>query len=139
MITLDECLKQGLVSRMPPSIQRARAQLKKAEVMLNEGKTALQANIPNLALVAAYSAMLDGARALLFRDGYREKSHACVVKYLEAKYAAGLGNYILVFDRYRQQRHNTLYEGEYFSTNIDAGKAIKTAEEFLGKVNSLIK
>ncbi len=139
MINLDECMKQGLIKRAAPSAQRARAQLGKAELMLREGKIALKADIPNLALVAAYSAMLDAARALLFRDGYREKSHACVVKYLEANYAKELGSLVLYFDKYRQQRHNTLYEGEYFSTGIDAGNAIKTAEEFLGKIKNMIK
>ena len=90
MIGFDSCAEQGLLRKIAPSKTQAEEQLKKAGVLLSEAKTALASGMPNSAVINGYSAMLDAARAVLFRDGWREKSHACVAAYLRAKYAKEL-------------------------------------------------
>ena len=37
-------------------------------------------------ILASYMVMFHAARTILFFDGFREKSHACVARYLEEKY-----------------------------------------------------
>ncbi len=139
MIGFDECVEQGLLRRIPPSSVQAREQLAKANVLLDEAKKALDSESPNSAVIAAYAAMLDAARAVLFRDGYREKSHACVARYLEAKYSGKLGMPLIdLFDQYRDKRHKTMYSGDYYPTMGEANRAVSFAEEFVGKIEKIM-
>ncbi len=39
-----------------------------------------------MATIALYNAFFHTARALLFRDGIKERSHFCVARYIEEKY-----------------------------------------------------
>jgi uncharacterized protein (UPF0332 family) len=140
VISFDECVEQGLLRRMPPSKRQAEEQLKKAFVLLEESKKALEANLPNAAMTSAYTAALGSSRALLFRDGYREKSHACVARYLEAKYLKEIGaSRISLLDEYRDRRHKTLYSGDYYPTLEEAKRVVSFAEEFLAKAEKLLK
>lgn len=140
MISFDECIRQGLLRKIPPSEKEAEDQLQKAVVLVTEAKTALATNLPNAAMMSAYTAVLDAGRSLLFRDGYREKSHACVARYLEAKYSKeiGLAN-IYLLDEYRDRRHKTLYSGEYYPTLAEAKRVVSFAEGFIAKVGKLLK
>ena len=140
MISFDECIKQGLLRKVPPSKRQAEEQLKKAKVLLDESKKAIEANLPNAAMMSAYTAALNAGRAVLFRDGYREKSHACVARYLEAKYAKQIGtSRISLLDEYRDRRHKTLYSGEYYPTLEEAKRVVSFAEEFIAKVGKLLE
>lgn len=138
VISFDECVRQGLLRRMPPSKKEAEDQLQKAGVLLEEAKTALATNLPNAAMTSAYSVALDVGRALLFRDGYREKSHACVARYLEAKYSKQLGADVYLLDEYRDRRHKTLYSGEYYPSLAEAKRVVSFAETFITKVRKLL-
>jgi len=56
--------------------------------------------------------MFHAARAILFIDGFREKSHFAVDRYLEDKYATtGLleKEWIDILDFYRETRHEDQY------------------------------
>ncbi len=139
MISYEECIKKGMLREMPPSLEQAKAQLEKAGVMLKEAKTEIKSGSPNSAVLAAYASMFDSARALLFREGYRERSHACTARYLEEKYSKEIGiGRITLLDAYRDKRHKVSYSAEYCPSLDEAKKMVEFAEEFLGKVSSLI-
>ena len=126
--------------RIPPSKRQSDEQLKKALVLLEEAKKAVRSDSPNSAVISGYAAMLDAARAVLFRDGYREKSHACVVRYLEAKYSDKIGSSLVdMFDEYRDKRHKTMYSGEYYPTLEEAQRTIQFAEKFVKKIEDVLK
>jgi len=140
MIDFDSCVAQGLLRKIPPSARQAEEQLKKARVLLAEAKLALGNDSPNSAVIGAYSAMLDAARAVLFRDGWREKSHACVAKYLEAKYIGELGEEaVQLFDEYRDKRHKTMYSGDYYPDMEEAARVVSFAEKFINGVKGLLE
>ncbi len=140
MIDFVQCLKEGLLRRIPPSKRQAEEQMKKAKVLLEEAKRNLDADAPNSAVMSAYASVLDAARAVLFRDGYREKSHACVARYLEAKYLKELGtSNIDLLDEYRDKRHKTQYSGEYYPTAQEAERVVSFAEKFLPKIERLLR
>ncbi len=140
MIGFDECVSGGLLRKMPPSARQAEEQMKKSGVLLSEAKAALQGGNPNTAVIGAYSAMLDAARAVLFRDGWREKSHACVARYLEAKYAKEMGTAAIdLFDEYRDKRHKTMYSGDYYPDIEEATRVVRFADEFVRKISVMMK
>lgn len=139
MIDFDDCVKGGFIKKMAPSMEQAKETMKKALVLLNESKQSLKAEAPNSAVMAAYSAALDAARSLLFKDGYRERSHVCVVKFLEEKYSDKLiSSDIDLFDQYRDKRHKTIYSGSYYPTLEEAERVISFAEKFTDKLIELL-
>ena len=139
MISFDQCVAEGMLRKIPPSARQAEEQLKKAEALLSEAKRALEEDLPNSAVMAAYSAALDAARAVLFAEGWREKSHACVARYLEAKHQKELGEAIELFDEYRDKRHKTMYSGDYYPSAEEAGRMVEFAESFVEKMAALLK
>ena len=85
--------------------------------------------------------MFHSARAILFHDGYREKSHVCVGRYLEEKYVR-TGKiermWVELLDHSREMRHGGQYDLGFFSSEKEAKKALETAERFLGRLTSLL-
>ena len=60
--------------------------INKAKELIEEAGENLEDGRYNSATVVAYLALFNSARALLFKDGYRERSHICIARYLEKKY-----------------------------------------------------
>ena len=86
--------------------------------------------------------MFHAARTILFLDGFREKSHACVARYLEEKYVK-TGKldkkWMELLDHSREIRHNDQYDLSFFSTKEEAENALKSANDFLVAMDSLFK
>ena len=63
------------------------------------------------AISSAYLAVFHSARAVLFRDGVREKSHYCIGLYLQKYVEEGTleEEWPMLFDRIRSVRHADQY------------------------------
>jgi len=94
----------------------------------------------NSSILASYMIMFHAARSILFFDGYREKSHACVARYLEEKYVK-TGKldrkWVELLDHSREIRHYDQYDLSFFSTKEDAENALKSARDFLVVMENL--
>ena len=84
--------------------------------------------------------MLQTARALLFNDGVKERSHYCAVEYLREKYSGDkdLGVFVELMDNYRQNRHATQYDGQLV-TEKEARESVADALKFLALAKKKIK
>lgn len=82
----NACIKEGLLRKVPPSKEKALQSLKKAHEWLKDAESSLKGGAINSSIIASYMVMFHAARSILFLDGFREKSHACVARYLEEKY-----------------------------------------------------
>jgi len=85
--------------------------------------------------------MFHAARALLFRDGFTEKSHVCLIEYLREKYVkAGRMSEALVnaLDSARAERHETLYGLETRIGKKDAEYSLEKAKEFLAMIKNML-
>ena len=86
--------------------------------------------------------MFHAARTILFLDGFREKSHACVARYLEEKYVK-TGKldkkWVELLDHSREIRHDDQYDLSFFSTKKDAENALKSANDFLVEIERLFR
>ena len=138
-ITLERCLKDGLIKQIPSSPVEAKNQIEKAEVLIMEAKSCFDDDNLNATVMTGYAAMFDAARALLFKDGYRERSHICVVRYLEAKYMKELGeDTIILLDEYREKRHKVVYASDYYPTEEEANNIVNFAEKFIAIIKKLL-
>jgi len=137
---LEACIKKGLIRKIQPSEENAKRSISKAKKWIEEAKIALGAKLFDSCLVASYVAMFHCARSLLIKDGFRERSHYCVVRYVEEKYASkgAVDNSVVdLLDRYRELRQEDVYDINFAATEEDAKEAVKNAEFILKQIEKL--
>ncbi len=88
-------------------------------------------------MVLSYTAMFHAARAILFSDGIKERSHECIPIYLRQSYP-GLSGQANTLNSYRLYRHEALYGLDYDPVEEDAVAAVKFAKEFLSAVEKVL-
>jgi uncharacterized protein (UPF0332 family) len=86
LLRFKNCVEKGLLRKIPASEDNAIRSINKAESWLKEAEKSFQGEAYDSSVLSSYLAMFHSARAILFLDGYREKSHACVARYLEEQY-----------------------------------------------------
>jgi uncharacterized protein (UPF0332 family) len=132
---------KGLLKKIPASENNAERSISKAENWLRESKKTLQSEAYDSSVMSSYLVMFHSARAVLFFDGYREKSHACVARYLEDKYVSSKKlekKWVELLDHHREIRHENQYDLSFFSSDEEAQNAFKSAEMFLQRMKNLM-
>lgn len=139
-MTLAECFEKGLLRRIAPSPDKAKASLEASEKFIAKAEFNRE-EYPDVAILMAYDSFLHAARAVLFRDGISEKSHACTVEYLRRKYAGkGLAEeQVNTLDTYRRLRHTAQYGLSAVYSLAEAEEAIACAKDFLSAIKALLK
>lgn len=138
---VKECLEKGLLKKIQPSIEKAKRSIEISKSKLEKAKELLKLKILDMAEVSAYSSMFHAARALLFRDGLKERSHYAVFVYLKEHYSDKIElRFLNELNALRLERHEIFYgfEEPDFSDD-DIGKTIKTAEEFIALINKILE
>jgi uncharacterized protein (UPF0332 family) len=136
-MNLKKCFKEGLLRKTRPSKQYAKKSINTSISYIEDAKDNLKMKNYNLVIFCSYTAMFHAARALLFRDGVKERSHICIVAYLKETYP-DLKRLANQLDSYRRNRHNTLYALDILISNVEASQAIKDAEFFNKTISKII-
>jgi len=134
-------MREGLLRSIPPSPPRALGSMKTAENWLREAAKNLDGGTINSSVMASYLAMFHAARSVLFLDGFREKSHYCIARYLEEKYAKSGAlerRWIEILDHQRELRHNSQYDIGFETSEDEAEEALKTSKEFVERMKLLL-
>lgn len=140
-LDFEDCVRKGLLRRVTPSADKAKLSMKRAERWLEEAEKSLNNELYDSCLISSYLAMFHSARAVLFRDGWREKSHFCIARYLEEMYVKKgklEREWIDLFDRLRETRHADQYDVSYFATREEAESALNIAFEFVERMEKLL-
>ncbi len=137
---IKECLDKNLLKKEMPDLSLSRKSLDTAKAKLERAKELLKLNIFDMAEINAYSAMFHSSRALLFRDGYREKSHYAIYIYLKEKYLGVIEQKFLnELNVLRLDRHEIFYGFE--EPELDKkimSNMVEIAEEFIKAVQHII-
>ena len=138
-MNLRECFEKGLLVKGRASKETVESTIRLAKHGIERAEGNFKIGYFDVAFTLAYQAMLHAARALLFRDGVKERSHACVVVYLKEKYRRNprLIKYFNLLDSYRISRHEIVYRGSHVSRE-EASSAIEYAKGFLGIVGNIL-
>ncbi len=142
MTELSDCFERKLLTNTSPSTGLARKSLKQAELFLTDAEDLIKIGKERMAIIALYNAFFHTARALLFKDGIKERSHFCIARYLEEKYVYKKllnANFLNYLDILRDARHDTQYSLDITEIDIDLGAAIGICREFMKAVEGLIK
>ena len=104
---------------------------------IENAKDNLKMNNNNLVIFCSYTAMFHAARSILFRDGVKERSHLCVISYIQEMYPQ-LKRLANQLDAYRRNRHNTLYALDFLISDDEAQLAIEDAENFYKQIKNIL-
>ena len=135
---VEECFKEGLLRKVEPSADKVKRSLGASKGYIENAKDNLKMKNYGLVIFCAYTSMFHSARAILFRDGVKERSHICIVSYLQEKYPE-IKNLANMLDSYRKSRHTSLYSLDYLIDEKDAKEAIKDAEIFMKNIREIVE
>jgi uncharacterized protein (UPF0332 family) len=138
-LNLRGCFEKGLLKRMSKNKELAKRTMELAISDLGEAEASYAMESYVWATVQAYTSMLNFARAVLFLEGIREKSHFCTVEYLRRNYINHYGDLIEKLDVLRRERHLTLYDSREHVTAEKVKERIDWCKEFHEKTKGLIE
>lgn len=137
----NDCIRENLLRKIPPSMGKATQSIKKSKEWLLESEKSLKGGAAGSSILSSYMSMFHAARSILFFNGYREKSHACIARYLEEKYVKNKKldmKWVELLDHNREVRHDDQYNLSFFSTEEEAENAFKSAKDFLYTMENLL-
>ena len=120
--------------------ERVKKSLEIAERFLLASKKNIEIEELEMAEIAAYNSIFHSARSLLFKKGYIERSHICVILALKELYKNNhqLIELLNTFDKIRISRHNIQYGG--ILVDIEEARFVfKFAKQFLEETKKLLK
>lgn len=88
MSEFEMCLSSGRIQRVDAGMEWVQKELEQANYDLARARGSLKRRDFKWAIVQGYYSMFHGAKALVLRDGYREKSHVCLIVALRHLYVA---------------------------------------------------
>lgn len=137
---IDELLEKSLIRKEKINKEEILGSIELAERFLERAEGNLKINFWDVAFLLAYNSLFHSARALLFRQGYKERSHWAMILALKEIYSKNekIQKILDLTDSYRISRHAIQYKGS-LCTRIDAEEAIKDAKEFIEKVKQILK
>lgn len=129
---LQELIDKKMLIKSHSSEQVIQGSLAIAENFLEKAEGNAKIEYYDVAFSLAYQAMFHAARAILFKKGYKERSHWAVIKALKdiCKQEKDLIELLETMDSYRMTRHAVQYSGLGCSKE-DADEAIKDADKII--------
>ncbi|MCJ7573378.1 HEPN domain-containing protein [Candidatus Bathyarchaeota archaeon] len=134
---LDECFRRGLLKRIQPDHENALRSLDLSTANIEDAAENLRIRRYRVVIVSSYTAMFHAARAILFRDGVKERSHECIPIYLNERYPE-LERIANTLDSYRRFRHNVIYGLDMTLNETEARAALDSARELLEEVRKIM-
>ena len=140
MKSLDKCFADGKLKTVEPSKQKAEQSLELAKAYLVEARQSLDIGNNRLAMNGVYFTWFHAARAILFRDGIREKSHYCLEQYLKTYATNGSldKKWIVLFGRMRKKREESQYSLNPAPFKEDIEGLLGLTEEFVEKITGIL-
>ncbi|MCX9010676.1 MAG: HEPN domain-containing protein [Candidatus Methanoperedens sp.] len=83
---MAECFQKGLLKRTSPDMENALRSLELSKSNIEDAVENMSIHRYRVVAISSYSSMFHAARAILFRDGIKERSHECIPVYLKERY-----------------------------------------------------
>lgn len=142
MTSLEDCFAKGLFKKTAKSKTLALQDIKQAEFFLGEAVDLVRFKKKEMAAIALYNAVFHAGRALLFRDGIKERSHYCLQKYLEEKYQKPgvlTAEQVALFDVLRGIRQEVQYGVTKVRFEENLAELCDKTEKFIEKTRTIIQ
>lgn len=136
-MNLKDCFEQGLLRRDPLPKDVLKKEMTISTRFLQSAEICLEQKIYDMSIISCYSAVFHAARAVLFKDGIRERSHVCLIIYIREKYDE-LAVHARTMDIYRRSRHNACYSIDIEFTRDDALLGIDAAKDMIEAIKDIV-
>lgn len=141
-VNLSELLGKGFVQKFESDKDQIKNEIEIAKRDVMSSRKMLGIEEWDWAHNAAYNAMLQAGRALMFSKGYRPRSaehHLAVISFMEAVYSAKFPLETLqAFDKARKRRNESLYDMAETISEKQARNLVDKAESFVKKAQELL-
>jgi len=137
--TFEDCVKRGMIKPFPVDGSSIERELAGSHNDLNAARENVSGGEYLWAIVQSYYSMFHAARAILYNEGYREKSHQCVEIFLKKLVSDGRidQRYADDFTAVRHMRELANYDLAYSRENAEV--SLRNASEFNDRMRSLLK
>ncbi|MEM4195063.1 MAG: HEPN domain-containing protein [Candidatus Anstonellales archaeon] len=140
---LERCFEERKLRKTRPDFIKSKKSIESARACLEEAELDLKSGALRSALVMAYASMFHAVRAVLYKDGVQEKSHYCMIRYVDEKYAKK-GKFPLhlinAIEAFKEERHGALYGFESDDVSEkEIKEAVGIAKEIISVCEGLIK
>ena len=139
---VKKCFEEGLLKIRSPSIGLARKSIKQAESFLYDAEKLIESGMTRMSVIALYNAFFHAARALLFKDGIKERSHYCLARYIETEYVSKGKldkKFVFALDNLRDLRHASQYSLNALVIDENLNDFFDLCIEFISKVEKIVK
>lgn len=137
-MNIDDCFRKSLLKRIAPDMENAKRSILLSMNNIEDASINISIHRYRVVMVSSYTAMFHAARAILFKDGIKERSHECIPVYIKSKYPE-LESLANILDSYRRFRHNAIYGMDFSSDDIEAQAALDSAKELLEKIKNILE
>ncbi len=142
-MNLSDLLSKGLVEKFHSDAAQIKKEMDIAKNDITSAKKMLTIQEWGWAHNAAYNAMLQAGRALMFSKGYRPKSsehHVAVVSFIETVYSTKFPSEVLqAFGKARLRRNESLYDRAGSISETQGKNLVEKAEIFVTKAQEILK
>lgn len=135
----EDCLRRGKIVRIPIDHELVMKEGREAEQDLAAAEHSLAEGNAKWAIIQGYYAQFYALRALVFTEGYREKSHSCLRYAVEALYVdEGLlpASVLEDFNFAMRTREGADYGCIY--SEEDARDVVASAGAMLGRIRKML-
>ena len=139
MNDFERCIKERRLIKIRPSKEIIQKEVESSEYDLERARNSLDEGDFKWAAVQSYYSMFHAAKALVFKKGYREKSHFCLIIALRTLYVKEdklESEMVENLELCMNLRHEADYGLTYHQESVET--ALKYAEEFLDKALNLL-
>jgi uncharacterized protein (UPF0332 family) len=137
-VNINDCIRRGLLRKVPPDSKSVEQSLVSSDKFIRATEQNIDIRNFGIAIFCAYTSMFHAARSILFRDGYKEHSHVCVVIYLRERYPE-LALLARMLDQYRMSRHTSLYSLDASADESDATLGLEDARGFRKDIRDFLE
>ena len=124
-----ECFQKGLLKKTSPDMENALRSLELSKSNIEDAIENMSIHRYRVVAISSYSSMFHAARAILFRDGIKERSHECIPVYLKETYK-DLETMANTLDAYRRFRHDAIYGLNFIMDEQESKAALNSAKEY---------
>ena len=135
----QRCIERGKIVKLEKAETLAPKELKLAVSDLSFSKESLLNNNYKWSTIQSYYSMFHTARALLYNEGYREKSHFCLIEAIRSLYVErGILNFefLEALQLGKSLRENADYYGDF--SKKDAEELMNVAIKFLKEAKKVL-
>ena len=133
-----ECFQKALLKKTSPDMENALRSLELSKSNIEDAIENMSIHRYRVVAISSYSSMFHAARAILFRDGIKERSHECIPVYLKETYK-DLETMANTLDAYRRFRHDAIYGLNFIMDEQESKAALNSAKDFLDGIRIFIE